>query len=139
MVVGREYLSNLAKSPFLATGWLPFTPPHWYPIRRHSHKIQDSRGPSNTETAVVASVCRGVPVAECGAQILRKIVVPRTAAHNPQGALPLCPCNTCSRRTTVVRIPTILRPLPNVAVHIVKTKLIRFLRSNRVTLAARII
>ena len=93
-------------------------------------KTHDLIGPGNTETAVDAPDRSGVPVAATGAQVLW-IEIPGTAPQHPPGTVACSPSTTIRWRTIVVLLPAVLRPLPDIAAHIIQTSRVRFLPCHR--------
>ena len=75
----------------------------------------------DAETIVKASADLVAPEAKCRAEELL-YANPRASAKDAVLAIPTYPGNTVGGRVVIVRVPTVLHPLPNVAVHTVKTK-----------------
>ena len=84
-------------------------------------KTHDLIGPGNTETDVAEPARSGEPVAARGTQVLR-IDEPGTAPRHPHVPITCRPSTTVGRRAVVIVIPAILRPLPDIFVHIMKTE-----------------
>jgi hypothetical protein len=75
----------------------------------------------DAETIVKASANGIAPEAKCRAEE-SLYADPRTSAKHTVPAIPTCPGNAVGGRVVIVRVPTVLHPLPSVAMHIVKTK-----------------
>ena len=89
----------------------------------------------DAETDVAVPECCGVPDAVRGPQVLR-IDDPGTAPHHPQGTVAPSPSTTVGRRAVVILVPAVLRQLPDISVHVMKTKCIWQFLAHRVGLHA---
>jgi len=73
----------------------------------------------------------GPPIA---ASRSRTRVHPRAPTVHLTGAVAGCPCTSIARCAGVVSVPTVLRPLPDVAMHVVQPKRVRLLLGHRIRL-----
>src|SRR5262245_31366883 len=85
---------------------------------RCRNKTSNSSG--NAEALAAVSVMWLVPVAERGAEMVG-IIRPGAASHDAVAAVPRRPGGSVTRIAVVLVIPAIFRPIPNVAVDVVKT------------------
>ena len=93
-------------------GWL---------IKRAANTSERS---GNAEALAAISVMGLVPVAERGAQMVRAIS-PGAASDDAVIAIPSRSCASVTRIAVIFVVPAIFRPIPNVAVNVVKTPRVR--------------
>ena len=86
-------------------------------------KNKGSRGerPGHAESVAAAADAGGAPAPERGAEVPRNDA-PGAAAQNAARTVSTSPGTSIRRRPVVTVVPTILNPLPNVAVHVIKTE-----------------
>ena len=100
----------------MATGKHVNRPTRNVPLMRHS--------PGNPKAYVIVAATGSAPVADCGTRDARSIF-PGTTADHADRAIARQPRRPVTRGTPITSIPAILRPLPDIAMHIVKAKFVR--------------